>query len=518
MATPNPSQHDSPDFYHVLGVNYNATTEEVSRAFRQRARQVHPDRQSNADVNDWHVLHKAYTTLMDNIQRKDYNEKLASEATDEAEPDYDKLALPTSVNISESFKKKYKEWMRECITNRNFRKSFDSKLRLKLNECIPLQSQNSNGKFVRVGKRKIETNVYVEDIMNIISREVKEFASLSVIKDATEHITRIIKLAKTSKPCSVALDDSVPIVDFSGSPVSDLMFMLSLFSKLDDQDHFSKDRTEIQKRLMVFIPVTQVQKKMLSVGQTNRKCSKCGSSLRLVHKCVSCEQVFCRRCPMASIKAPRIGIHVPRPICQKCISKLDFKDAEDWINKGIALLQEKSDNNEMPAMTCILIALIVTDDIVPVSHMRAVAKSYANQGQQEQALIFLSLINEVSAKHDVKLHISLMKILKEIAGQPGKAWREKWLLTLLAQQSLLLAEQSSISHESHFDIPNIENEREAIIKSIHVVESEKEKEYKALVNALLHELDTAWKIRELEEMVKIITKARSYRSGCSNPP
>jgi curved DNA-binding protein CbpA len=55
MAMPNPSQPQLPDYYDVLGVDFNATADEVSKAFRQRARCVHPDRQADVNVNDWHL-------------------------------------------------------------------------------------------------------------------------------------------------------------------------------------------------------------------------------------------------------------------------------------------------------------------------------------------------------------------------------------------------------------------------------------------------------------------------------
>ena len=494
MAMPNPSQPKLPDYYNVLGVDFNATADEVSKAFRRRARRVHPDtRHAGANVNDWHLLHKAYTTLMNSIKRQDYNEKLASEGED-GEPDYTRLALPSSFKMSEKFRHRFDQWMHVRLHGSlgGFRKAFHPELQKMLNECCP----HSVKKKTAQRKRKIETKLNFEDMMSSIAGVVQELASSPVIKHVTEHLVRIMRAAKMSKHCSKMTDLHVPIIDFSGSPVNDLLFMLSLFSDSPNRDG------DIESCLMVHIPVTIPQKGMLK-AEKSRKCSNCASSSKLIHKCASCEQRSCVKCPPHTIKAPRIGVYLPRPICHQCIRKLAQRDAEDWTAKALNLLQSRTEGCTKAAMACVLIAIYATEDL-PVSQLRAVANELQKQGFHEQALVIFSVIREVSSsKHDVKVYIPVVKALQSISGKPGKSWREKWLLTLLAQQATLLADESLAF--STIDIPDLSRMRKEIVTSIVAIENEKEAEYKALVASSLGELERAWMSRDVTEMIKILT-------------
>ena len=501
MAMPNPSQPTLPDYYDVLGVDFNATTDEVSRAFRQRARHVHPDRQSGAQVNDWHLLHKAYTTLMDGIKRQDYNEKLATETTD-GEPDYTRLALPTTIKLSEMFKHRFDQWMHVHVRNitGSFRKAFDPELKKMLNEFRP-QVVHAGSKIVY---ERIHNDSNFEAMMSSIAEIAQEPSSSPVLKHVTEHLVRIIRVAQTNQQCCKVSGGRVPILDLSGSPISDLLFLLNLFTSADSLTRTAESE-DIQRHLSFYVPVTDVHVGMLREDRNRLRCANCAAiSLFFRKECVSCEQWICRKCFINTIKVPRIGVNSPQLICQQCTAKLALKDAEDWTAKALSLIQSKREEYERAAMACVLIA-IHTTEVLPVPQLRAVANELQKQGLQEQALLILSVLREVSSsKHDVKLYLPAVKAMQEIAGKPGKPWREKWLLTQAAQQALQFADQTALS-EATIDIPDLSRLRQSITTSISGIEREKEAEYKALVNSSLCELEKAWSSRDMNEMLNIVT-------------
>ena len=62
------------DFYEILGVDKNATKEDIKKAFRAKARQYHPDVNKAPDAEaKFKELGKAYETLMDDNKRATYD-------------------------------------------------------------------------------------------------------------------------------------------------------------------------------------------------------------------------------------------------------------------------------------------------------------------------------------------------------------------------------------------------------------------------------------------------------------
>lgn len=65
------------DHYRVLGIPRDASPQEVKRAYRDRVKTCHPDRNDSPQASTlFHAVHAAYVTLSDSDQRKAYDERL----------------------------------------------------------------------------------------------------------------------------------------------------------------------------------------------------------------------------------------------------------------------------------------------------------------------------------------------------------------------------------------------------------------------------------------------------------
>jgi curved DNA-binding protein len=62
------------DYYGILGINKNATKEEIKNAYRILAKKYHPDKNQN-DIDKFKKINEAYKILSDLNKKKDYDSK-----------------------------------------------------------------------------------------------------------------------------------------------------------------------------------------------------------------------------------------------------------------------------------------------------------------------------------------------------------------------------------------------------------------------------------------------------------
>jgi curved DNA-binding protein CbpA len=65
------------NYYEILGVGENAVGAEIKQAFREKAKQLHPDIAGKDAEDKMRVLITAYETLLDDRRRYEYDRRLA---------------------------------------------------------------------------------------------------------------------------------------------------------------------------------------------------------------------------------------------------------------------------------------------------------------------------------------------------------------------------------------------------------------------------------------------------------
>jgi hypothetical protein len=70
------TNNNLPNYYDVLGVETNATAEQIKKNFRELAKKTHPDKTKEDSEEEMIKINKAYEVLSDNISKERYDKYL----------------------------------------------------------------------------------------------------------------------------------------------------------------------------------------------------------------------------------------------------------------------------------------------------------------------------------------------------------------------------------------------------------------------------------------------------------
>lgn len=371
MASAGPIYSDHvPNYYQILGVNENASREEIYRAFRLRALEVHPDKNPEDKVGatkEFQLLTRAKIVLLDPEKRQNLDETLI----DNGVRNWKALPLLCSICTKAKCKEATKclkgmghinpviEEFRAAATEYKYKMTQKSKksqsenefiitLREVLNNFIAtdwyrLYPLAANRKQKPRSKEKVSSLRTFPGASYSTSGSNNHKSSVPTAAEVVEILElSLVRSSKGTVPVYPSFMPDFPIYDLSCLSDSELERIRQYFCLASEKP---SSRDLAIKELNLIIPKCTVKSR--SSGEQQRRprhvCQQCGRTrfssaiffFSPFLSCFVCEAVCCRDCLSSTDrKISTSGSYDLRKICKTCLTAFRSREAATWLTHG----------------------------------------------------------------------------------------------------------------------------------------------------------------------------------------
>lgn len=514
----NLSDLSASNHYQLLDVHVGASEEEVRKAYHQKARQLHPDKNPNIPEEFMKQLNEAYRVLSDTIQRAEYNEKLQEDGADPGWKGDPIGSLPQGRQPSQEFMKLFHAW--KNVKNDSGIGQFEQALKENLSELLsgPLSSQ------LHLSQHPVESPAQHSSPLKELFQAVKADSLQPVVaakqttkqeyKSVGEMLCRL-RTRESRRKLAIPSDISqVPILDLSNANTSDLNVLLSLFTA-DDQSGSAEtkvSRETLQSRLSEYIPNTSVQAPPdppPPSQQTN--CGKCKKPLcwyRWKYQCFTCANSFCYSC----LAKDRPGILLPQyrqtklqRVCESCNDRILRKDMEDWTEAGLRFLKAGTLGQVRAALGCFTMALLsYPQSFQPVFQL---ARELVNQKLPEIAIPLIASLQEQCEKPKEKLraHMLMASAMQGLANQPNLNLDEQHYFLMAAKECCILSEELTLAMDST-EVPELVAKSKELNSTLIANMRKYDCDQNSQVEKIWLQMEQAWRTRDYQQLLTLVTE------------
>ena len=497
------------NYYALLGVRFGATYDEISRAYRQKAFKIHPDKNKNRDEEPMKMLNKARDVLSCEVMRARYDEEL--QATDETAASYNPEPLGWLTQgrpFSENFVKQYEQWL-QTKTAEGLGKFFMALQENVHNFLIHDFPTLVSGCNVS-GRTKLDylcpPNSILDSVLNEAVQEMDHDGIQETAENNISTITELIDRSRTNdgKPNVLSYEKGkLPILDLTKASFSELKFLLCLFSEFPE-DHSQLNKKELLAYVSEFVPLTTVQPSTAASTKPSKR------------NCAECMKTVDKKSHLHPLKLPRLGEMSTKKVCQSCLDSNYQKDTNDWADRGIAYFEAGKTHS---AMGCFTMALCSSAN--HFQPMLRLSNSLLSLSPEASLTLLSIIIEEADNPNELlKAHISASTAMKHIADQQGTDWYQKWLLLLSANESLVSANELLCMYMSdfNFEVPELTKKKEEIYSSFQEIVSQKEKDFNMKVEETLLELEKHWHVRNWKLFLTTVLAERDAQLSSVQSP
>ena len=485
------------NLYDTLGICSNSTEEDIRKAYRQRARQLHPDKNPHSQAREWmQKVNEAYSVLTDRIKRREYDQKLLD---DDDAPQGHMIPLPDGPKFSAKLKAKMILWEKIKWKNVEDIGKFTSFLRDEMTkfsqESMPkLMSQMKKCAALRTNIKKMKHLEYASLLSVDSNPSKRKGEKTDSFNDRINHLILSARITKKrGRKNILTCGELVPIIDFSDASKEDLLLLLGVFGIHKNKLGADEDK-DLLKLLETFIPHTEV--KPLDLPKKRQK-----------DTCILCNRVTALTTDQYCL--PRYGLMLPQPVCESCRDENHSQDMNDWTNAGSSYLN--SDNPNVSAGVGCLHLAYCSRPPGPSTLLHD-AKDLISTGLPEMVFPLVSdaLKAATNPSDVVKAHLISSKALIVMSEEMDDIdWFDKYCLLLTAKEAHLSACDASINAKDAFSLEELLDKKKEIEVVISTTISQKKEEWKQCMKTYHIKFEAAWGKREFESIMQILQDERN---------